>query len=379
MDAVESMMQKAVDGNVFPGAVLLVSVDSEIVFHRAFGNADIYSGDKMTKDTIFDLASLTKPLATTMAVMKLVEKKMLGYYQTIETFLESVVSDLSGAGISEYLSVYFDGRFKYKDYINDKKNITIEDLLRHASGLPAFKPYYEFVMQCPRSLRSQCLRALAVCEPLVYRPGQRELYSDIGYILLAWIVEVLADQRIDSFLEQYVYSPAGIDDLFFPGSSYSGKGHFASTEKCPWRGKIIRAEVHDDNAWAAGGIEGHAGLFGTALGVFVLLDQLMKALHGEKNKLVSSGLLRQFLTKKGCNNRVAGFDTPSRPVSASGKYFSNFSIGHLGFTGTSFWIDPEKSFIVILLTNRVHPSRENEKIKRFRPLIHNLVYEKFLL
>ncbi len=401
MDAIEKMMRKGVEDRVFPGAVLLVSLHSKILFHQSFGRSDIYSNEMMTKKTVFDLASLTKPLATVMAVLKLIQDGLLCIDQTLGSVFNSRVNS-SAFDLPLGLNNAHDAISTCPE---DKADITVEELLRHTSGLPSHKDYYKQIRRHPHVPGRNYLRKLLIKEPLVYKPGEKEVYSDLGYMLLSWIVEIVSNQRIDNFVKKHVYSFLGIEDLFFIDlkdfefltgetgiSMYNGMPsesllksetwklgistkNFAATENCPWRGKIIKAEVHDDNAWAAGGIEGHAGLFGTASAVFVLLDELMKALKGEKTRVISGTLLKQFIMKDGSNDMVAGFDTPSRPVSSSGKYFSDSSIGHLGFTGTSFWMDPEKSLIVILLTNRVHPSRKNEKIKWFRPLIHDLVME----
>ncbi len=394
MDAIADMMKKGVEDNVFPGAVLLVSVNSKVLFHRAFGRSDLYLNEIMTKETIFDLASLTKPLATTMAVLKLVQGGLLRLDQKIGPVLDSALNlPQPLENVSDSIS----------EVIGEKKDITIEELLRHTSGLPAYRPYYEKIVQYPPAFRRNCLRALLIKEPLENSPGDKQVYSDLGYIFLSWIVEILSEQRMDKFLRYHVYLPLGIENLFFislPDYVYSD-GKFmvphdgtvspeavyrtdiqgekiAATENCPWRKKIIRAEVHDDNAWAAGGIEGHAGLFGTASAVFELLVELMNGLKGEKTKVISGKLLKRFAVKNSRGSMTAGFDTPSGPVSASGRYFSPSSLGHLGFTGTSFWMDPERSIIIILLTNRVHPSRKNDKIRSFRPLIHDLIMERFV-
>ncbi len=400
MDTIADMMKKGVEDNVFPGAVLLVSVNSKVLFHQAFGRSDLYLNEIMTKETIFDLASLTKPLATTMAVLKLVQDGLLRLDQKIGPVLDSALNS-SAFNLPHPLENISDS---ISEVIYEKKDITIEELLRHISGLPAYRPYYEKIVQYPPAFRRNCLRALLIKEPLENSPGDKQVYSDLGYIFLSWIVEILSDQRMDKFLRDHFYLPLGIDDLFFislPDYVYEdGKfmvpdygivsqetvfrtgiqeKNIAATENCPWRKKVIKAEVHDDNAWAAGGIEGHAGLFGTASAVSELLVELMNGLKGEKTKLISGKLLKRFAVKNSRGNLTAGFDTPSGSVSASGKYFSPSSLGHLGFTGTSFWMDPERSIIIILLTNRVHPSRKNDKIRSFRPLIHDLIMERFVM
>ncbi|MBF0303624.1 MAG: serine hydrolase [Desulfamplus sp.] len=393
MNKVARMMQSAVNSKVFPGAVLLVSYRDEILFHEAFGFADIESGQLMQKNSVFDLASLTKPLATALCLMKLVEKRSLN----LDNKLFQVFTDVFRS--NETLCS------KYIGNIIDKADITIDHLLRHTSGLPAHRPFYEQVILKPDEERRDFMRQLILNEPLVAEHGQKQIYSDLGYILLAWIIEKVAGCRLDSFAYKEIYQPLGVKELFFMpignnkdvvDKNFSNQNHldkidfkkdilFVPTEMCPWRKKILRAEVHDDNAWSVGGVEGHAGLFGTSLGVWKVLVEIMRLLNGQESYIVNRDVLRSFLVKKmsiGEQNgsydifdMVAGFDTPSLSGSSSGRYFSSESIGHLGFTGTSFWLDPLKSIIVVLLSNRVHPTRNNQKIKEFRPNIHDLIIQ----
>ncbi|MEA1968946.1 MAG: serine hydrolase domain-containing protein [Thermodesulfobacteriota bacterium] len=364
MDSAVKMMKKGVKENVFPGAVLLVSVNSDIVLHEAFGLADIFSRQKMTKNTIFDLASLTKPLATTLAILKLVQDGELFLWQNIGSIIKGAAK-------------------------TDNAGITIEELLRHRSGLPAHRPFYEKLLKKPWDERDNYLRKLVLKEPLVYNTGTREVYSDLGFIILSFVVETLSGKCLNCFVKEQFYDLLGLADLFFieNGPDHLIDHHIdngilqriACTEDCPWRKRVLKGEVHDDNAWAAGGVEGHAGLFGTAADVWVVLMEIMHALQKKETKIIKNDFLKLFVEKKGAGCKLAGFDTPSRPVSSSGRYFSSSSLGHLGFTGTSFWIDPEKSVIVILFTNRVHPSRDNEKIRKFRPVIHDAIMERLRL
>ncbi len=278
--------------------------------------------------------------------------------------------------------------------------------MRHTSGLPAHRSFYETVMVEPESERQNLMRQLVFKEPLVAEPGQKQIYSDLGYIILAWVIEKVAGCKLDKFVREEIYQPLGIKDLFFIRINNKNRIRFNSkkyklfvpTEICPWRKKMLRAEVHDDNAWSVGGIDGHAGLFGTASGVWEILNEIMSVLHGKESILVNRAILKGFLEKKGrvvevavqsVTNRkpeivdkfdmVAGFDTPSLKGSSAGRYFSPDSIGHLGFTGTSFWMDPLKSLIVVLLSNRVHPTRNNQKIKEFRSEKHDLIFETLFL
>ncbi len=360
MKPVVQLMNRGVKEGVFPGAVLLVSKGSKIRFFQSFGTSDVLSGKTMTKESIFDLASLTKPLVTSLAVFKLIEKKQLSMEQNISTIIKQI-SD------------------------KRKKEITIGQLLRHTSGLAAHKEYYKKVMGFAKTVRREKMRGFLIKEPLMGKPGGNQLYSDLGFILLAWIVETICGQRIDRFINKEVYKLLGIDNLFYidnfkkqPVLSDDLYKKIVATENCPWREKTLLAEVHDDNAWSVGGIEGHAGLFGDAFSVWQISMEIMNALRGDKTEVLDSIRTLDLLKKEKESEFRAGFDTPSKHGASSGKYFSEHSIGHLGFTGTSFWIDPVKALIIVLLSNRVHFGRGNDKIKTFRPAIHNLIVEQNL-
>ncbi len=352
MDLISGAMERAVESSVFPGAVLLVSKKKDILIHRAFGVADLGSMEKVLPSTLFDLASLTKPLATTMALIDLVRANSLSMDQSLKDFFPDSVG-------------------------SDKASITVEDLMRHTSGLCAYRPFYKAIVNLPELKRRGALRKLVLDEPLVHPPGTRELYSDLGFILLAWIVEHVANERLDHYVRENIYLPLNIQGLNFRAEIPTPVSGVAATEYCPWRGRVLRGEVHDENAWAVGGVEGHAGLFGTALDVWTLLVEIMDALLGKSTGVIGHEYIRFFTAKKHGRTYVAGFDTPSLKKSSAGHFFSPLSLGHLGFTGTSFWLDPSQQAIVILLTNRVHPTRSNEKIRQFRPFIHDLIMEIF--
>jgi len=357
-EKISQRIKEAISQGVFPGAVLLCALDRKIVFHEAFGMADIFERTKMRKDSIFDLASLTKPLATTMAISKLVEKNQVSLNQKIGSILEE---------------------FK----LSDKADITIDMLLRHTSGFPAHREYFKKIKKNNKSPR-QSLRHFLAVENLEMKNNNGQVYSDLGFMILSWIVEKTTGQRLDQYVTQQIYSPLEIEHLFFIDLAFKDKilnkygDKIVATQKCPWRKKLLKGEVDDDNAWAVGGIEGHAGLFGDAGSVYNLCSEILNALQTKSTKILASDIIRTFVKKKNHHDMVAGFDTPSKKESSSGRFFSSSSLGHLGFTGTSFWMDPEISLIVILLTNRVHPLRSNEGIKRIRPQIHDLIYSQLL-
>ncbi len=359
VDDISRAMQAGVDNNVFPGAVLLFSMHKKILFHEAFGLADIDEKNPVCTDTFFDLASLTKPLAAAMALVQLMERGKLSFDQTLS-------------------QLWAGGLMGNKRLPPDKADITIDMLMRHTSGLPAHRDYFRAISVNALDRQEQ-LRHMVLSEPLEYRPGVRQVYSDLGYILLAWIIESACGRPLNEFVRDNVYRPLGITDLFFNHilpecRSFSDScSRFASTENCPWRRKVLKGEVHDDNAWISGGIEGHAGLFGSAAGVHSLCLELLAALNSKTGTVLDPDILSRCVRREGTFSMVAGFDTPAPVASSCGRFFSRRTIGHLGYTGTSFWIDPDSMVIVVLLTNRVHPSRENTRIKKFRPLIHDLI------
>ena len=345
-------MQQAVTDNVFPGAVLLVSQNGNLVFNDAFGFRDLFAKPPMTIDTIFDLASLTKPLATALAVMVLVQQKKISLEQNLGDVLPAFKTDR-------------------------KALIKIKYLLYHNSGLADYRAFYKKIEHLPLEKRKTALRKLLVKEPLVHPIGCRVVYSDIGFMILEWLIEKISGKGLDEFVSDMVYIPLGLEDLFFIDLKADRKpGIFAATEQCPWRRQLLCGQVHDENAYVVGGVQGHAGLFGTALDLHHLLSHLLSAYHGKPlTQLFQPGMVRRFFRRWADSDKTLGFDTPSLDGSSSGRFFSRKSVGHLGFTGTSFWMDLDRDTIVILLTNRVHPRRDNEAIKAFRPALHDAVMQ----
>ncbi len=347
-DSIDQLMRGALTRGVFPGAVVLAGKNGQIVLHRAYGLANLFSRRTMTVDTFFDLASLTKPLATAMAVMALVHAEKLALDVPIETYLPD-----------------FEG--------TEKAKITARDLLSHCSGLPAWRPYYIPLRRMDPPRRREALRRLLLFEPLEGKPRASSCYSDLGFMLLQWLVETLSAMPLSSYIKEAVYDPLGITTLFFADRpSTRGEKLYAATELCPWRHRLLVGEVHDDNASIMGGCAGQAGLFGTARGVYDLLQALLAADKGlADHPLWDGDLIRHFFTRQSGRSWALGFDTPSESGSSAGTYFSATSVGHLGFTGTSFWMDRDRSVIIILLTNRVHPTRHNQAIRSFRPVFHD--------
>jgi len=353
MPEVDRVMRRALGDGVFPGAVLLVGCGENVLFHAAYGDANRFTGEPMTPGTVFDLASLTKPLATTLAVMRLHQQGRLDTGQRLASVLPA-----------------FEG--------SDKGGVTIAQLLSHTSGLPDYRPFYLELAEQPIPMRKKVLRARLVQEALLYAPGERMLYSDLDFMILEWVVEAVSGRRLDRFVGEEVHAPLGAaDSLFFIDLSRPAPaGRFAATEQCTWRGRLIEAEVHDENAHALGGVAGHAGLFGTAEGVHRVLSELLNAYHREDGgRLFDCRTVHRFFQRLPGTDKAFGFDMPAPVNPSCGRFFPPPSIGHLGFTGTSFWVHVEQSVAVILLTNRVHPNRANIAIRGFRPVIHDAVME----
>jgi CubicO group peptidase (beta-lactamase class C family) len=255
--------------------------------------------------------------------------------------------------------------------------LTIEQLMRHTTGLPAYRPYYRRLRQIRFEKRPACLKKLLQAENLVYPPGQRTEYSDIGFMLLRWAIEEVSRQRLDRYVEQALYRCLEIEALFYNAIGEPRRPYaYAATENCSWREILLKGQVHDDNAFVVGGVDGHAGLFGSVEGVHRLLVCLLQTyLQPKADCFFAPQLVQRLWTPLVRGGFALGFDTPSAGVSSSGRFFSPQSVGHLGFTGTSFWVDPTREVIVVLLTNRVHPDRSDERIQEFRPRIHDHIMQ----
>ena len=369
-DPIAGAMQAALDEGVFPGAVLLVRLRGQIVYHRAFGLAAcVPDREPASVDTIYDLASLTKPLATATAVLCLVQDGRLD----IDTMIQEILGELGGSAI---------GR------------ATISHLLSHRSGLPGWRPLYQRIAERDRAqpgfLGSEEAKQLALelirDESLLSPIGAQRVYSDLGFILLGFLVERLAGQSLGAFCRDRIYNRIEAGALFFigaggaqvggPASGPADPQRIAPTEEDHWRGRMVRAEVHDENAWALGGVAGHSGLFGTAAAVSAV-SRCWLLSHLGRESLLSPRLVGLFLSgavqAASGSSWVLGWDRPSVP-SSSGAHLSHQSFGHLGFTGTSLWSDPVVELEVVLLSNRVHPSRRNDAIRHFRPKIHDVIY-----
>jgi len=323
----------------------------------------------MTRRTIFDLASLTKPIATTTAILLLVDEGAV----ELDT------------PVAKYLPLFSE---------RDKEAVTIRNLLTHSSGLKPWRAYHEIFLQKERKtgevlIGSPEARASVidrtVRSALVHEPGEAAVYGDLDFIVLGAVVEAVGGQRLDDFCRERIFEPLEMSDTFFIPIGRDAqplleptKRRIAATENCPWRDRILWGEVHDPNASVMGGVAGHAGLFSTVDDVVKFGRIIIDTWHGRSEALPREPL-RQFLTRQNLptsSDWALGWDTPTEGASSSGKHFSKNSVGHLGFTGTSLWIDLDREVVIALLTNRVHLITKKSRFG-LRPIVHDAIIEAF--
>jgi CubicO group peptidase (beta-lactamase class C family) len=371
LEKVDRAIDRAIEAAEIPGAVVMAHMprDGELLEHVSVRGLSVARPERlpMAADTIFDLASLTKPVATTTAILLLVHEGRV---------------DLD-APVSKYLPAFSE---------RDKDGVRVRHLLTHSSGLKPWRAFHEDLLQRERKTGERLIGTPAAREfvidrvlrqALVHAPGEAAVYGDLDFITLGALVEAVAGQPLDAFVRERITGPFGMTDTrFFP----LGEGplpdplrrRVAATENCPWRERIVWGEVHDPNAWVMGGVAGHAGLFGTAPDLMRFARMLLDVWHGRSDALPPE-LVRAFARRQGLPEKsdwALGWDTPTPGGSTSGRYFSAASIGHTGFTGTSLWIDLEREAIVVMLTNRVHQVAKKSRFE-LRPLVHDLVREAF--
>lgn len=336
-------------GPVFPGCGVAVLVRGEPVFVEAFGALGVgpLAGHAASPGTLYDVASLTKALVTAPLAIQLVAEGRLSTASAVADWLPGV-----------------DRRF------------TVAQLLEHTSGLPAWRPYFLELLQdghpllAPDQARTRSLARLRR-EELEAAPGARELYSDLGFLLLGWVLEAAGGAPLDRLFAERLAAPLGLSARFGPLPRVDAA---APTEAYAGR-PLARGVVHDDNAFALGGIAGHAGLFATALDAARLGAELLAARRGDST-MFDAGTTRAFVDAPRPplpRTRIPGFDTPTPGASSAGSTFGRQAFGHLGFTGCSWWCDPARELVVVLLSNRVHPTRRNEAIRALRPVFHDSV------
>src|SRR5437667_1747439 len=325
LSAIERVIERGIKAGGYPGASVVVGRKGAAVFEKGFGKLS-WSESSTAVDaqrTIYDVASLTKVVGTTTAIMILFDEKKIGLDDPVVNYIPTF-----GGG--------------------DKDKVTIRQLLTHTSGLPAGRDIWR-IAQTPLEAR-----ALVLSTPLEGRPVAQYIYSDLGADVLGLLVEVVAGEPLDKFLNRRVFEPLGMNETMYrPADSL--KYRIAPTEVTPPRGYPLRGEVHDENAYALGGVAGHAGLFSTAADLAVFAQMMLNGGEYNGTRIVADSTVALF-TKRAAGTRALGWDTCGGSGSC-GKYLGEDAYGHTGFTGTSLWIDRDREMFVVLLTHRVHEAR----------------------
>ena len=338
-----AQLERARGEYLFSGYQLFVE-SPERTLLLSGGVTSYWNGHPVSDTSYFDLGSVTKAVGTTSCVAVLVERGELALTDTVAQFIPAFTDSPVG-------------------------RVVLGELLSHSSGLKAWLPLYESgpglnALGWITANTDSCWGSL---------PRQTALYSDLGFILLGECLRARYG-ALEDLMARLVFEPLGVSDVRF--GPISDSGSVVATEFCIERRKVCHGTVFDHNCESLGGRTGHAGLFGTAAGVGRIAREWLRAVHG-RSEWLNQTTARLFTTPCGFVEGSTwgfGWDSPSREFSSAGKLFSRRSFGHLGFPGTSLWVDPDKSLVSVLLTNRIHPSRFDERIKRFRPLIHDEVY-----
>ena len=350
-----TVIENAVADKAFPGATLAVGYRGRVAIH-AFGNLS-YEGNAPAVDvrTLYDIASLTKVVVTTTLAAKLVEGDFpvpLDLDAKVERYLPEWVASANGQDLE----------WRHK--------VTVRHLLTHTAGLPPFKEYWR------TSKNKQETVSRIFAEALDYEPGTKEVYSDLGIILMAEIIERLTGRALDDLARAQIFSPLGMKDTMYRPAKNLWPGIAPTEFDRNLRHRLVQGEVHDENAFTMGGVSGHAGVFSTAPDLAAFCQMLLNGGVYAHHRVLKRATIAQFTEPQPLSNgtRTLGWVVPTEG-SSSGHYFSAHSFGHTGFTGTSIWIDPDRQLFVVLLTNRVNPTRENQKIAQVRPALHDAVMQ----
>ena len=342
-DSVTQVVSRALADSAFPGAYAVVGSSSGVYYSGGFGAIDWTPGSPAPDEhTLWDMASLTKVIGMTTAMMQLVAEGRVDLDSPVSRYLPR----FTGEG---------------------KDAVTVRHLLTHSSGLPPWRPLYK-----EAATPAEAIAAVYVT-PLDTVPGARMAYSDLGAILLGQIVEQLSGWPLDQYLASNVFGPLGMDETgFTPAQSVWWRT--APTEYDPWRQRHVRAEVHDENAFRLGGVSAHAGLFSTGHDLTIFAQAMLAGGARGGTRIVPEATVRAFtqVQDSALSHRALGWETPSGTNSA-GHFLSRQAFGHTGFTGTSLWMDPARDLFVILLTNRVNPTRQNTRIGRVRVALADAV------
>ena len=341
-DSMRAVLARGLADSAYPGAVAVVGTRHGIIATIAVGHQDWARSPRTDANTMWDLASLTKVIGTTTALMQLWDAHRVDLDAPVQRYLPEFVGP-------------------------HKELVTVRHLLTHSSGLPAWRPLYKEATSPANAI------ALVYSTPLDTLPGVRMVYSDLGAMLLGKIVERVSGQPLDVYLHRHVFAPLGMGSTMFkpPARLLS---RIAPTERDPWRGRLVHGDVHDENAYFLGGVSGHAGLFSTAADLSRFARMYLNGGRLGGVRIVSTAAVDTFTHVQDArlSNRALGWEVPNGTNSA-GHRLSDRAFGHTGFTGTSIWIDPARDLFVILLTNRVDPTRDNPRLGPVRTALADAV------
>jgi len=344
-----NVLRSGIDQRAFPGAAVAVIYQGKLIAHKGLGHFTYdATSPAVTAENIYDLASVTKVIATTTACMILHDRGLLKLDEPLVDLLPGFAESGSGQEAA-------------------RRQVTLRMLLAHSSGLPAYIKLFQTAHN-KEELLTQALRV-----PLAAAPGSRAEYSDIGFILLGQALEKLSGEPLDQFCQHEIFAKLNLADTCFSPTASLRPAIPPTEDDRTFRHRLIQGDVNDENASVMGGVAAHAGCFSTALDVSVFAQWMLQG----GTPLVKKKTLEIFTHRQDsptATSRALGWDTPSQP-SQSGKYFSSRSYGHLGYTGTSLWIDPDRQLSVTLLTNRTWPDRGSQSIKQIRPAFHDAVIE----
>ncbi|MBW1975537.1 MAG: serine hydrolase [Deltaproteobacteria bacterium] len=352
--SLDAFIKEALRKKMCTAVAAVILRGGEILYERYSGNL-WHNGPRLEQHHFFDLASLTKPVATSSLFMYAYEKGIIS--------------------LNEKLSAFFPRNWLRRGH----RDISIEDLLRHRSGLPAYRAYYEKFENIRWKRRREKLVREILDTPI--SPEKNEVYSDLGFILLGFIAECIYGKPLDVAFAEVCKEWDVLNGLHFvslrDGRNTFPKGNYVATSFCSWRGRRLIGEVDDANCFSLGGVAGHAGLFGTARSIQKWLADLWRIFNGETRSWCSKRTLDRFWYQEKKGSWLCGFDTPSVGTSLIIPYFSRRSVGHYGFTGTSFWMDLTDGFAVVLLTNRVYYFGTGDVIREFRKEFHKRARESY--
>ncbi len=369
-----ALLKQGVEEGVFPGAVLQIQNRGDVVFAEACGYRTYPSDEAPSApikiDTVFDVAGLTGSVVTTTLIMKLLEGRKLKLEDRVSRYVQ-------GFGV------------------NSKSVITIQDLLGETSGLIAWTPFFEELVRLNSGPRMGVLTSRGAKEyvynvinrsHLKYQPRSRQVYSDVGLIVLGQVVEILTGMSLDRAAQKLVLQPLGMKGSSFIDLTLVKRRGIqpvldliAPTEDCPWRKRVLCGEVHDDNAWAMGGVAGHAGLFSMASDLGLFAAEMLRCYRGN-GSFLRPQTVRGFFARPEASfdlTHTLGWELPNRDNGLTDVGFSDHAVGSTGFTGCALWLDPDKDLSIVLMSNRIHPNRSNRKIFAFRQELFRTVLNAF--